>query len=815
MFQDSQEKLQVEQEKLKTALEQSSEPKKKLVELQEKINKMKIDYQERMEKVKTDNQTKTEKLKNVAKEKLIEKEKSRKALEAQKASLEKELSSSNSKLGSVNEENETLKAQIASLEKEQTVSSSNFQSQLEKSAKEVQKKMESKDKEHFDQVNKLQLKIQNLEKSNIEELSKLEDEWVQKMAAVNSQLDKNKIKLKVSEDMMKKVNDDKDQLQVEVTNLKQSLESLSKLEIEMQSKSQENEELSARCLEAEKRVEEMSNVIDKRDSSVSYKLRLEYQVNHLKEEIRRLKNGVVLPVPAEVPVPVVTQEPEVDENEMFLRYLDTDTSEIIQGLKTKLNEKDEKIIELENIVKEKEGQVASNEDIVKEMITMEDAVTTLQEFVVNLNPVGVSFNLHHEKIEDLNRKFEIKESEVLFVKSELETVESTKLKMEDEIKCLKDELSKKNEIPSPEENNKLAFMQCGVLNPSQKEADHQKIIVLEKTLEEKEDHFTRELEVLKLKNKKLLEELENRSKTNDDNTSGQLEDKLKKVTEDYEKLVADQSNFDEKEMSLNESIQDLEERLKANDLELEKEREKGSFLNESLEIEKVDAESSRKEKDALEQQRAELQGQILALKEGGTPQVDKISKAQKLEIETLKSELERTKIKLKEAQESSIKALEGQFREHEEILEKVKSLSPKKRKRLFEDIYIRQDDIHDKSKRLRTEEAPETPVSEESQLLDDTIDNSFNDPKDNIATTTIDMKETENVEVSEFNLDKIEFIVDQEVKTQEAVVTTDVSVDLNEINLDDAEFVMSEAPTEMTSLIEPSAPTTILHSSWV
>ena len=241
---------------------------------------------------------------------------------------------------------------------------------------------------------------------------------------------------------------------------------------------------------------------------------------------------------------------------------------------------------------------------------MDDAVTTLREFVENVNPVGISFNLHNERIEDLNRKFEIKESEVLYVKSELETVESSKLKMEEEIKCLKDELSRKNEIPSPEENNKLAFMQCGVLDPSRKEAD-QKIIVLEKTLEEKEDHFTRELEVLKLKNTKLLEELDQvKSKTNEDQktTTGQsqenltlLEDKLKKLTEDYEKLVADQTHFDEKETSLNESIQDLEERLKAKDLDLEKEREKGSFLNESLEIEKVDAESSRREKDALEQ----------------------------------------------------------------------------------------------------------------------------------------------------------------------------------------------------------------------
>ena len=364
----------------------------------------------------------------------------------------------------------------------------------------------------------------------------------------------------------------------------------------------------------------------------------------------------------------------------------------------------------------------------------------------------------------------------------------------------------------------MAFTQCGVMDPSEKEADN-KISILEKTLEEKEDHFTRELEVLKLKNKTLLEELDQvKSRTKDDRETSvaQLEDKLQKVTEDYEKLVEDYKNFDEKEMSLNESIQELEDRLKAKDLELEKEREKGSFLNESLEIEKVDAESFRKEKDDLEQQKAELQGQILALKEGGNPQIDKTSKAQKLEIETLKSELERTKIKLKEAQLASIKVHEDLFLEHEEILETVKSLSAKKRKRLFEDI-------KDKTKKLRTEEVPETPateavedipVTEESHLLDDTIDNSFNDPKDNIAVTTIEMKQSENVEVNELNLDKIEFIVDQEIKSQEAVVTADVGMDLNEINLDEAEFVMSEAP-EMTSLIEPSAPTTILHSSWV
>ena len=68
--------------------------------------------------------------------------------------------------------------------------------------------------------------------------------------------------------------------------------------------------------------------VTKLDSNNSYRTKLEYEVNFLKEKLRRIENGVEVPVSA----PVYQPEPTLDENEMFLRFLDADTSEIIRDL---------------------------------------------------------------------------------------------------------------------------------------------------------------------------------------------------------------------------------------------------------------------------------------------------------------------------------------------------------------------------------------------------------------------------------------------------------------------------------------------------
>jgi len=118
-----------------------------------------------------------------------------------------------------------------------------------------------------------------------------------------------------------------------------------------------------------------------------------------------------------------------------------------------------------------------------------------------------------------------------------------------------------------------------------------------------------ELELLKEKNIR-LEALTAAKSSESENHQTQLsksneklreiQEKLDKLTKENEKLFVSLNNSSA-DVTLNESVHDLEEALKAKEKELEKEKELGSFLNQSLEIEKAEAETFRKEKDALEQ----------------------------------------------------------------------------------------------------------------------------------------------------------------------------------------------------------------------
>ena len=212
--------------------------------------------------------------------------------------------------------------------------------------------------------------------------------------------------------------------------------------------------------------------------------------------------------------------------------------------------------------------------------------------------------------------------------SEISQHKSEKLEMEEEIKCLKNELLKKNDITSLEENNRVAFMLCGVLDTSPNDYN-------QKFSGERQDNFNHEIEVPKSKNQTLLEELNQvKSKTKDDRetTVAQLKDKLQKVTEDYENLVVAHENKEKslsnsvqelgttvaqlkeklqkvtedyenlKEKSLSKSVQELEKHLKAKDLELQEEKKKNDLLNKSLEMEKVNAETFKFKKDDMESQ---------------------------------------------------------------------------------------------------------------------------------------------------------------------------------------------------------------------
>ena len=112
-------------------------------------------------------------------------------------------------------------------------------------------------------------------------------------------------------------------------------------------------------------------------------------------------------------------------------------------------------------------------------------------------------------------------------------------------------------------------------------------------------------------------------------------------------------------------------------------------------------------------------GKIEAMEASQANKLALSSKQRELEVATLKSELERTKDKLKQSQEANIRVHEDLFIEHKEILDVVRSMPARKRKRFFEEA-------SEESKRRREE-------NEEGNLLDDTLDGSLSDPKENIG----------------------------------------------------------------------------------
>ena len=547
------------------------------------------------------------------------------------------------------------------------------------------------------------------------------------------------------------------------------------------------------------------------DSENSHKHRLEWQINYLREELRRRDQGVFVPTSEPVESPA---EEEEDENDRYLRLLDTDSAQVITDLQTRIQERDEKLTQLEQELAMK------TEESLQNPIEMEDAVSTLLDTVSQFQPVGISLVVHEAKVLELNRQIELKESEVLWVKAEQEDkiAELNSLLREPQNKAAVEE----KDSLGQEDSKRMAFMQCGVLDDDSNSQTglQAKVDELTRSLEEKEDHFSRELEVMKLKNTKLIEQLDLAKEINnlDDSTEDdskfiELQEELIKVKEDKEKLLAEKKLFDAKENSLNESIHELTDRL--------------SVANQSLEIEKVDVETMMKEKQELEEQNMEMQGKISALQEKvESSSVDSI-KTIKLENETLKSELERTKLKYKEAQESSLKLHEEAFVEHKYILDTMKTFSARKRKRFIEDVYTEtkklreQDDFvlmavkEDQSTNENVE-----PSHDDSKLLNETIDNdtSLVDSKDDVSSVIETIVESVSVSLdvslnpNELNLEKMEALADAASKQTKNLVMTGV----DSIDLDEAEFIIDEAviQEQTTRPVTSAQPAVILQAKW-
>ena len=547
------------------------------------------------------------------------------------------------------------------------------------------------------------------------------------------------------------------------------------------------------------------------DSENSHKHRLEWQINYLREELRRRDQGVFVPTSEPVESPA---EEEEDENDRYLRLLDTDSAQVITDLQTRIQERDEKLTQLEQELAMK------TEESLQNPIEMEDAVSTLLDTVSQFQPVGISLVVHEAKVLELNRQIELKESEVLWVKAEQEDkiAELNSLLKEAQNKAA----AEKKDSLGQEDSKRMAFMQCGVLDDDSNSQTglQAKVDELTRSLEEKEDHFSRELEVMKLKNTKLIEQLDLAKEINnlDDSTEDdskfiELQEELIKVKEDKEKLLAEKKLYDTKENSLNESIHELTDRL--------------SVANQSLEIEKVDVETMMKEKQELEEQNMEMQGKISALQEKvESSSVDSI-KTIKLENETLKSELERTKLKYKEAQESSLKVHEEAFVEHKYILDTMKTFSARKRKRFIEDVYTETKKLREEDdcvlmavKEDQSTNENVEPSHDDSKLLNETIDNdtSLVDSKDDVSSVIETIVESVSVSLdvslnpNELNLEKMEALADAASKQTKNLVMTGV----DSIDLDEAEFIIDEAviQEQTTRPVTSAQPAVILQAKW-
>ena len=120
-----------------------------------------------------------------------------------------------------------------------------------------------------------------------------------------------------------------------------------------------------------------------------------------------------------------TTDEELDENEMYLRYLDTDTSEIINNLKSKVNDLELQTISLQsssNVNKMKyeevELQLQREMDFQKERQeqTLNQAIIVqlINEIISDVSTFSGQKVLE-QRIAELEHQVEVKEAEVLWV----------------------------------------------------------------------------------------------------------------------------------------------------------------------------------------------------------------------------------------------------------------------------------------------------------------------------------------------------------------------------------------------------------------
>ena len=120
-----------------------------------------------------------------------------------------------------------------------------------------------------------------------------------------------------------------------------------------------------------------------------------------------------------------TTDEELDENEMYLRYLDTDTSEIINNLKSKVNDLELQTISLQsssNVNKMKyeevelqlQREMEFQKDRQEQTLNQAIIVQLINEIISDVSTFSGQKVLE-QRIAELEHQVEVKEAEVLWV----------------------------------------------------------------------------------------------------------------------------------------------------------------------------------------------------------------------------------------------------------------------------------------------------------------------------------------------------------------------------------------------------------------
>ena len=572
--------------------------------------------------------------------------------------------------------------------------------------------------------------------------------------------------------------------------------------------------------------------------------RYEYQINFLEEKVRRLTSKTP-PAPAATKTPATSSPDVVDVNQQFLNLLDTDTSVKFKEIEAKCKEMEEKkdeaeeklkleVLKNEELVKKDEEQktaLEQMEDLKKTNTELQDklavAVTNdMDLFMVDSAPevdgakdpkVVVKESDNEAAKQELSMKIEEKDVEIIMLKNEIDEKSMTsaekELELAAEIKALQAEVeSFKSRVDSSksreEDASKSAFLQCGVspvnlssttprvkngklqvsvqegheviTEVAEKMEQEEKIKTVEKEQAEKEERYLLEMEQLKSENKRITEELQLVKEKGSMVEGG--ENKL-----DNEEMVkkTELAETNVKMMKLQEEKNEMDVKLKEQEAQIQGVKEREEELTRS-----------QKEKSVLEKE-------VAGLKESG-------SLSQNQQIEHLVSELERTKVQLKEAQEGRQEAVVVP-KEHQEVIETLNSLPSNKRKRLLENF-------QEETKKVRLEDEEESAVnaSETGQKKPET-DIPAKEARDEmegpVKNVELEVNCTNVPEAESVTTEDLKERVDMEVEDGDSKKESSAPVEGQEKDVNDSvapEALLAATPTSSSK----AKPANILFCSW-